>query len=129
MGTAAGHIALPLVTHGAIRCPRGLKTIAVLESKLSDEQRKQSSQRSDSRLKMLRAVGFCLPTKWNGWRASTLHRTKSLSRPTVLQNLSKNIRECYRRAEECRRKAKAALNELSKANYLEMALAVSGPQL
>ena len=47
----------------------------------------------------------------------------------MLQNLSKNIRECYRRAEECRRKAKAALNELSKANYLEMALAVSGPQL
>jgi hypothetical protein len=47
----------------------------------------------------------------------------------VLQNLSKNIRECYRRAEECRRKAKAALNELSKANYLEMALAVSGPQV
>jgi len=35
----------------------------------------------------------------------------------MLQNLSKEIREYYRRAEECARLAKASLTESSKADY------------
>ena len=38
----------------------------------------------------------------------------------MLQNLSKEIRECLRRAEECRRLANAALTESAKADYLAM---------
>ena len=38
----------------------------------------------------------------------------------MLQNLSKDIRECYRRAEECRHKAQTASTELMKANFLQM---------
>jgi hypothetical protein len=38
----------------------------------------------------------------------------------VLQNLSKDIRECYRRGEEYRRLAQTALSELVKAEFLEM---------
>ena len=75
------------------------------------------------------ASGWFLLAHQVEWLEGRHATSNEKPRPTVLQNLSKNIRECYRRAEECRRKAKAALNELSKANYLEMALAVSGPQL
>jgi hypothetical protein len=38
----------------------------------------------------------------------------------MLQNLSKDIRECYHRAEECRHKAQTASTELMKANFLQM---------
>jgi hypothetical protein len=38
----------------------------------------------------------------------------------VLQNLGREIRECYRRAEECGRLAEAALIESTKADYLDM---------
>ena len=38
----------------------------------------------------------------------------------MLQNLSKETRECYRLAEECRRLAQAALTEAGKADYLDM---------
>ena len=38
----------------------------------------------------------------------------------MLQNLSKEIRECLRRAEECTRLANAALTESAKADYLAM---------
>jgi len=38
----------------------------------------------------------------------------------MLQNLSKEIRECYRRAEECARLAKASLTESGKADYFDM---------
>jgi hypothetical protein len=38
----------------------------------------------------------------------------------MLQNLSGEIRECLRRAEECRRLAEAALIESTKTDYLEM---------
>jgi len=39
---------------------------------------------------------------------------------SCLQNLSKDIRECYHRAEECRHKAQTASTELLKANFLQM---------
>jgi hypothetical protein len=35
------------------------------------------------------------------------------------QNLSRHIRECYRRADECRRSAETARTEPAKANFLE----------
>ena len=38
----------------------------------------------------------------------------------MLQNLSKEIRECYHRAEECRRLAQAALTESVRTDYLDM---------
>jgi hypothetical protein len=38
----------------------------------------------------------------------------------MLQNLSKDIRECYHCAEECRHKAQTASTELMKANFLQM---------
>jgi hypothetical protein len=38
----------------------------------------------------------------------------------VLQNLSREIRECYHRAGECRRLAEATLIESTKADYLDM---------
>jgi hypothetical protein len=44
----------------------------------------------------------------------------------MLQNLSKDIRECYRRAEECRRSAETAMSELAKFDYLEMEQRWSG---
>jgi len=98
VGTGAGHIALPLVTDGAIRCPRGLKTITVLESKLSDGRRKQSSQRSDSRLKMLRAVGLRLPNRWIGWtRATTLPSARRRNKPLQLAASSASlVLACFR---------------------------------
>jgi len=38
----------------------------------------------------------------------------------MLQNLSEEIRECHRRAEECRRLAEEAGTETGKADYLDM---------
>ena len=38
----------------------------------------------------------------------------------MLQNLSEQIRECLRRAEECKRLAENALTETGKADYLDM---------
>jgi hypothetical protein len=38
----------------------------------------------------------------------------------MLQNLSEEIRECQRRAEECRRLAEGARTESGKADYLDM---------
>jgi hypothetical protein len=38
----------------------------------------------------------------------------------MLQNLSEEIRECLRRAEECRQLAEAALVESTKTDYFEM---------
>ena len=38
----------------------------------------------------------------------------------MLQNLSEDIRECYRRAEDCKRLAEGALTETGKADYLDM---------
>jgi hypothetical protein len=38
----------------------------------------------------------------------------------TVQNLGREIRECYRRAEECGRLAEAALIESTKADYLDM---------
>ena len=38
----------------------------------------------------------------------------------MLQNLSKEIRECYHRAEECKRLSQAALTDLARADYLYM---------
>jgi len=38
----------------------------------------------------------------------------------MLQNLSEEIRECLRRAEECRRMAKTALTPFAIKDYLEM---------
>ena len=38
----------------------------------------------------------------------------------MLQNLSDEIRECYRLAEECRRLAEAATDSVSKQDYLAM---------
>jgi hypothetical protein len=38
----------------------------------------------------------------------------------MLQNLSKDIRECYHRAEECRQKAQTASTEWMKGNFLQM---------
>jgi len=38
----------------------------------------------------------------------------------MLQNLSREIRECYLHAEECKRLADAAGTEAGKADYLDM---------
>jgi hypothetical protein len=38
----------------------------------------------------------------------------------MLQNLSKEIRECYRRAEQCKRLAGAAMTPEAKADFLDM---------
>lgn len=38
----------------------------------------------------------------------------------MLQNLSEQIRECLRRAEECKRLAETALTATGKADYLDM---------
>ena len=38
----------------------------------------------------------------------------------MLQNLSHEIRECLRRAEECKRLAEAAKTETGRADYLDM---------
>jgi len=38
----------------------------------------------------------------------------------MLQNLSKEIRDCYHRAEECRRLAQEAWTEAGNADYLDM---------
>jgi len=38
----------------------------------------------------------------------------------MLQSLSKEIRDCYRLAEECGRLAQTALTEAGKADYLDM---------
>ena len=38
----------------------------------------------------------------------------------MLQNLSKDIRECYPRAEECKRLAETARTPSAKADYLAM---------
>jgi hypothetical protein len=38
----------------------------------------------------------------------------------MLQNLSKEIRECYLRAEECKRLAETARTPSAKADYLAM---------
>jgi hypothetical protein len=38
----------------------------------------------------------------------------------MLQNLSKEIRECYLRAEECKRLAETARTPAAKADYLAM---------
>ena len=38
----------------------------------------------------------------------------------MLQNLSREIRECYQRAEQCQQLAQAALTETGKADYLDM---------
>jgi hypothetical protein len=38
----------------------------------------------------------------------------------MLQTLSRKIRECYSRAEQCRQPADTALTEESKADYLDM---------
>jgi len=38
----------------------------------------------------------------------------------MLQNLSEEIRECYHRAEQCRRLAQTALTESVRTDYLEM---------
>jgi hypothetical protein len=38
----------------------------------------------------------------------------------MLQKLSKEIRECYLRAEECKRLAEAALTSSAKADFLDM---------
>jgi hypothetical protein len=38
----------------------------------------------------------------------------------MLQNLSREIRECFRRAEECKRLASAALTDVAKADFLDM---------
>ena len=38
----------------------------------------------------------------------------------MLQNLSEEIRECYHRAEECKRLAEGALTESGKADFLDM---------
>ena len=38
----------------------------------------------------------------------------------MLQNLSDEIRECFRRAEECRRLSKTALSQSAIQDYLNM---------
>ncbi|TMJ80144.1 MAG: hypothetical protein E6G76_27200 [Alphaproteobacteria bacterium] len=38
----------------------------------------------------------------------------------MLQNLSRDIPECYSRAEECKRLSDEALTETAKADYLDM---------
>jgi len=38
----------------------------------------------------------------------------------MLQNLSKEIRECYLRAEECKQSAQVALTESAKNDFLDM---------
>jgi hypothetical protein len=38
----------------------------------------------------------------------------------MLQNLSKDIRECYRCADECRQLAETAMSELARADYFAM---------
>ena len=43
-----------------------------------------------------------------------------LGRCAILQNLSKDIRECYLRAEECERLAETARTPSAKADYLAM---------
>ncbi len=40
----------------------------------------------------------------------------------MLQNLSADVRECQRRAEECRHKAELATDPLVKADFLDMEL-------
>ncbi len=42
--------------------------------------------------------------------------------PPMLQNLSADVRECQRRAEECRHKAELATDPLVKADFLDMEL-------
>lgn len=38
----------------------------------------------------------------------------------MLQNLSREVSDCLRRAEECRRLAESALTEAGKLDYLDM---------
>jgi len=50
------------------------------------------------------------------WRRSR----QPCGRRTILQNLSEDIRECLRRAEECKRSSKTALSAPSIESYLDM---------
>ena len=52
--------------------------------------------------------------------ATAVQRQACWYTPRMLQNLSKDIRECYRRVEECRRLAGTAMSELARFDYLEM---------
>jgi hypothetical protein len=53
-----------------------------------------------------------------------INKAKALSisgrRPAMLQNLSKDIRECYLQAEQCRRWAEIAPTQSEKADFLDM---------
>ena len=45
---------------------------------------------------------------------------KSRSDPAVLQDLSEPVRECLRKAEECRRVAESAADERTRSDFLDM---------